>query len=415
MAGGGGSALSSSSWVSIVVLHTALLLVQAGMSGYQIITRVALTGGMSLFTFAVYRGAIGLCFLIPAAFFLERNKRPPLTWKLLGHFFVLGLTGVFLSQAFFLEGLTYTSPTFAAAIQNSIPAITFIIAVALGQERVHVKRFDGLAKIMGTLLCVIGATIMVFYKGATLVKGDESDGSNADSSSALIASILDFAFAQPNDPLAENYSELLHGSKSWQIGAFFLMGMCIAFSFWLVIQSPVIKQYPARLSVTAFTSFFGTLQLLVLALCIERNPSKWILTEAPEVLSVLYAGLVVSGLVFSLQMWCVQKGGAVLTAVYQPAQTIIVAILTFLFLREDFFLGSLVGGLLIIGGLYLVTWGQGKERKIAASALATSILPYTDGGESKLAQVILDDNSKENSTLTQRLLPEDDSKTDALC
>ncbi|KAH7280819.1 hypothetical protein KP509_36G015500 [Ceratopteris richardii] len=268
---------------------------------------------------------------------------------------------------------------------------------------------------MGTLLCVIGATIMVFYKGPTLVKGDESDGSNGNSSSAIVASILDLAFAQPNVPPAENASESLHGSKSWQIGAFFHMGMCIAFSFWLVIQSPVIKQYPARLSVTAFTSFFGTLQLLVLALCIERNPSKWILTEAPEVLSVLYAGLVVSGLVFSLQMWCVQKGGAVLTAVYQPAQTIIVAILTFLFLREDFFLGSLVGGLLIIGGLYLVTWGQGKERKLAASSLPSSILPCTDGGKSNLARVILDDNSTENSALTQRLLPDSDSKTDALC
>ncbi|KAH7316079.1 hypothetical protein KP509_21G077800 [Ceratopteris richardii] len=179
--------------------------------------------------------------------------------------------------------------------------------------------------------------------------------------------------------------------------------------------SPVIKQYPARLSVTAFTSFFGTLQLLVLALCIDRNPSKWIWTEAREVLSVLYAGLVVSGLVFSLQMWCVQKGGAVITALYQPVQTIITAVLTFLFVREDFFLGSLIGGLLIIGGLYVVIWGQAKERKPAASSLPTSIVPCTDGGKANLARVILDDNSKENPTLTQRLLPENDSKTDALC
>ncbi|KAH7316081.1 hypothetical protein KP509_21G078000 [Ceratopteris richardii] len=339
MAGGDGSTSSSSSWLSLVVLHTALLFASAGLCGYQIITRVALTGGMSLFTFSVYRGAIGLCFLIPAGFFLERNKRPPLTCKLLGHFFLLGLTGVSLTQACLLEGLTYTSPTFASPIQNSIPAITFIIAVAFGQERVHVKGLDGLAKIMG-----------------------------------------------------------------------FILTNC-AKSF----QSPVIKQYPARLSVTAFTNFFGTLQLLVLALCIERNPSKWILTEAREVLSVLYAGLVVSGLVLSLQMWCVQKGGAVITAVYQPVQTIIVAVLTFLFLREDFFLGSLVGGLLIIGGLYLVIWGQVKERKLAASSLRTSIVPCTDNGKANLARVIFDDNSKENPTLTQRLLAENDSKTDAVC
>ncbi|KAH7316365.1 hypothetical protein KP509_21G090200 [Ceratopteris richardii] len=236
MAGGDGSTSSSSSWLSLVVLHTALLLASAGMSRYQVITRVALTGGMSLFTFAVYRGAIGLCFLIPAPFFIERNKRPPLTWKLLGHFFLLGLTGVSVAQACFLEGLTYTSPTFASAVQNSIPAITFIIAVAFGQERVHVKRLDGLAKIMGTLLCVIGAATMAFYKGPTLVKGDENDGSDANDSSAIVASILDWAFGLTSVPVAENASELLHGSKTWQIGAFFHMGMSIAFSFWLVIQ-----------------------------------------------------------------------------------------------------------------------------------------------------------------------------------
>ncbi|KAH7316076.1 hypothetical protein KP509_21G077500 [Ceratopteris richardii] len=165
-----------------------------------------------------------------------RNKRPPLTWKLLGHFFLLGLTGVSVAQACFLEGLTYTSPTFASAVQNSIPAITFIIAVAFGQERVHVKRLDGLAKIMGTLLCVIGAATMAFYKGPTLVKGDENDGSDANDSSAIVASILDWAFGLTSVPVAENASELLHGSKTWQIGAFFHMGMSIAFSFWLVIQ-----------------------------------------------------------------------------------------------------------------------------------------------------------------------------------
>ncbi|KAH7316077.1 hypothetical protein KP509_21G077600 [Ceratopteris richardii] len=114
-------------------------------------------------------------------------------------------------------------------------------------------------------------------------------------------------------------------------------------------------------------------------------------------------------------MWCVQKGGAVITALYQPVQTIITAVLTFLFVREDFFLGSLIGGLLIIGGLYVVIWGQAKERKPAASSLPTSIVPCTDGGKANLARVILDDNSKENPTLTQRLLPENVSKTDALC
>lgn len=389
-----------------ILLHLALLFVQLGMSGYQIITRVALTEGMSVFTFAVYRGAIGLCLLVPFAFFLERNKRPPLTWKLLGHFFLLGLTGVFFSQAFFLEGLSYTSPTFAAAIQNSIPAITFIIAAAFGQETVHIKRRDGQAKVLGTVLCIIGATLMVLYKGPAIIKVTEENPPTMN-----VLDLTSTALPTGHIRLAEYSASPFLAIKSWQIGAFYHMGMCIAFSFWLVIQSPVMKQYPARLSITAFTSFFGTLQLLVLAVCKERDPSRWILPWGPRLLSVLYAGLVVSGLVFSVQMWCVQRGGAVLTAVYQPAQTIIVAIMTFIFLKENFYLGSVIGGLLIIGGLYLVTWGQGEERK-HFSAIPTSSEPSEEGfkGKSGITQIFVE--AKGNSSAAQPLLLDEDSRSE---
>ena len=67
--------------MSIALLHSALVFVQIGTSGYQVITRIALTSGMNLFVFAVYRGAIGLCFLIPIAFFAERLYLPMILYK----------------------------------------------------------------------------------------------------------------------------------------------------------------------------------------------------------------------------------------------------------------------------------------------------------------------------------------------
>lgn len=36
------------------------------------------------------------------------------------------------NQGFYLLGLNYGSPTFASAMQNSVPAITFVMAAALG-------------------------------------------------------------------------------------------------------------------------------------------------------------------------------------------------------------------------------------------------------------------------------------------
>ena len=50
-------------------------------------------------------------------------------------------------------------------------------------------------------------------------------------------------------------------------------------------------------------------------------------------------GLVASGVAMTLQGWCAHKGGPVLVAAYQPLQTIIVAILSSLFLKETFYLG----------------------------------------------------------------------------
>ena len=45
---------------------------------------------------------------------------------------------------------------------------------------------------------------------------------------------------------------------------------------------------------------------------------------------------------FAVQTWCIDRGGPVFVAVYQPVQTLLVAVMASLLLGEQFYLGGYV-------------------------------------------------------------------------
>lgn len=324
-------------------LHMSMLALQFGYAGFHVVSRAALNMGISKIVYPVYRNVLALLLLLPFAYFLEKKERPPLTLSLLVQFFLLAVIGITANQGFYLLGLDNTSPTFASAIQNSVPAITFLMAALLRIEQVRLNRKDGVAKVAGTVLCVAGASVITLYQGPTIYS--------------------------PSPPLQRALPAMLvlgdARGKNWTLGCLFLIGHCLSWSGWLVLQAPVVKKYPARLSVTSYQCFFGVIQFLVIAAFIERDPQAWLVHSAGELLSVAYAGIVASGIAFAVQIWCIDRGGPVFVAVYQPVQTLVVAIMASLALGEEFYLGGIIGAVLIIAGLYFVLWGKNEERKFA--------------------------------------------------
>jgi drug/metabolite transporter (DMT)-like permease len=51
-------------------------------------------------------------------------------------------------------------------------------------------------------------------------------------------------------------------------------------------------------------------------------------------------GVVASGIAFAVQIWCIDRGGPVFVAVYQPVQTLMVAFMASFALGEHFYLGG---------------------------------------------------------------------------
>lgn len=374
-----GSASSGRMWCSIperLQLHAAMLALQFGYAGFHVVSRAALNMGISKLVFPVYRNIIAFLLLVPFAYFLEKKERPAITLNFLLQFFLLALVGITANQGFYLLGLDNTSPTFASAIQNSVPAITFLMAAILRIEQVRLNRKDGIAKVAGTIFCVAGATVITLYKGPTIYSP----------SPPLNSPVIEFGTLSLGDAKGKN----------WTLGCLYLIGHCLSWSGWLVLQAPVLKKYPARLSVTSYTCFFGLIQFLVIALIVERDAQAWIFHSGGEVFTIFYAGVVASGIAFAVQIWCIHRGGPVFVAVYQPVQTLVVAIMASLALGEEFYLGGIIGAVLIVVGLYFVLWGKNEEQKFAKEQVAITTTPEHSSIRS---------SSHAKTSLTQPLLP----------
>ncbi|KAL1343882.1 hypothetical protein HN51_017816 [Arachis hypogaea] len=372
-----GSSSSRRMWCSIpekLQLHGAMLALQFGYAGFHVVSRAALNMGVSKLVFPVYRNIIAFLLLLPFAYFLEKKERPAITLNFLLQFFLLALVGITANQGFYLLGLDNTSPTFASAIQNSVPAITFLMAAILRIEKVRLDRKDGMAKVAGTVFCVAGASVITLYKGPTIYSPEP-----------------------PLQTAAMSLGAAAEEGKNWTLGCVYLIGHCLSWSGWLVLQAPVLKKYPARLSVTSYTCFFGLLQFLAIALVVERDVNAWIFQSGAEVFTIVYAGVVASGIAFAVQIWCIHRGGPVFVAVYQPVQTLVVAVMASLALGEQFYLGGIIGAVLIVVGLYLVLWGKSEEKKFASQSQHV----IASGPEHSSIRPA----SHAKSSLTQPLLP----------
>ncbi|XP_006647228.2 WAT1-related protein At3g18200-like [Oryza brachyantha] len=323
-----------------VKLLLGVLALQCCLAGFHIVSRAALNMGISKVVFTVYRNCIALALLIPFAYFLEKKIRPPLTFSLLVHLFFLAFCGITCNQGFYLLGLHYLSPTYASAIQNTVPAITFALAASLRLEKVNINKRYGMAKVIGTVVSIGGATVITLYKGTPLMNFKPSHILGIVSQNVVL---------------------------NWTVGCLFLLGNCIAWSGWMVLQTPVLKKYPARLSMLALTLTFGLVQFLAIAAFWENDIGKWRLHSGEELFTILYAGMVASGVALSLQIWCIDRGGALFTAIFQPVQTVMVAIMAAVILGDQLYTGGIIGAALIVIGLYFVLWGKNEEKKSSSS------------------------------------------------
>ncbi|KAF3633749.1 WAT1-related protein [Capsicum chinense] len=323
--------------------YIAMLITQAIFAGMALFSKAAISQGMNPYIFVTYRQAFAVVALAPLAAFFERKTAVALTYNILLKILMMSLLST-VSLNLYYYSIHYTTATFAAATTNLIPAITFFMAVLLRVEALSIKKSYGMAKFLGSSIGVIGALVFALVKGPHL-------------------NFMNLSKENTRGNHSSNYG----WKEEWLKGSLVMILANITWSLWLILQVRIVKQYPAKLRLATLYCLFSWIQSSVWSMAMERNISAWKLKWDINLFSVVYCGVIVTGLTYWIQLWSVEKKGPVFIAMFTPLSLIITAIISAFLWKETLYVGSLCGGILLVGGLYLVLWGKNREAEREAN------------------------------------------------
>ncbi|XP_073127202.1 WAT1-related protein At1g43650-like [Henckelia pumila] len=307
-----------------------------------LLAKLAISGsGMKPSVFVAYRQAFAFVTLAPFAFIFNKGSASitsQLPWHAHLQIFIISSYGLTLTMILTLVGLKYTSTTFATATLNIAPVLVYVMAVFCRIEKLAIREWHGVAKVLGTMFGFLGAMVFTFYKGPSLFSSSHHE----------------------NHTSLENSTRT---TKDWIKGSALLLAGEFTWSMWLTMQAPLLKQYPGNLRLAFLQTGYSCLSAIVYSASVERNISSWKLGWNVNFLIVAYCGIVVNGFVGWLQTWVIEKKGAVFSANFGPLAVVFAAIISIIFLKETLYVGSILGALLLAGGLYVFLWGTSKESK----------------------------------------------------
>lgn len=218
---------------------------------------------------------------------------------------LLGLLGVTANQLLFLLGLRHSTATNASILMLSIPAFTTAVAALLRVERP--TRLGAL----GVAVAMAGALVMLrpqrFSVGAGTLLGD-----------------------------------------------LLLLGNCLCYSFYLVLQRPLLARIPWR-TLVAWAFVGGALLTLPVTApsLAQLAPSG---LSARVLLGLAYVTLLATAVGYLLNTWAVLRSSPIVVAAYITLQPLVGGTLAALFLGERIRWQEGIAGALILAGLTLVSW-----------------------------------------------------------
>ncbi|KAK3159212.1 hypothetical protein QOZ80_2AG0147150 [Eleusine coracana subsp. coracana] len=364
--------------LSDVKPYLAMILLQIGFAGMYVVAVASLKRGMSHFVLVVYRNLVATAVMAPFALWFERSLRPKMTFKIFLKIMGLALFEPVLDQNLYYMGANLTSAGFASALVNILPTVTFILALILRMEKVRLRSLHSQAKIVGALFTVAGAVLMIMYHGP----------------------VVPFPWTKAQHHIAAAAAQ--GGGADWLKGTIAVIIACVAWSGFFVLQCNTLQSYPAELTLTALICALGSLMSAAVALVAERGNTKaWVIGFDTRLFTAVYAGIICSGVAYYVQGLVSRSRGPVFVTAFSPLCMIVTALMGSVILKEEIRLGSVIGAVIIVAGLYALIWGKSKDVigdvSTGGSKGASTQLPITlatPNGNGKLVVELGNGNGK---------------------
>lgn len=266
------------------------------------------------FTVALARVGIGTLVLLPLA--ISRHQRGThLPWVTI---WCMGLLGVTLYYLTFNLSMVYISASQGALVQASIPAMTALVAVVWLRERATALRWLGIA------LSVAG--VLIVFSGNGSAAGQSSLLGN----SLMFASVVCWALYTALAKRAANFEPLVITVSVMGTGTLLLLPF------------------------SAYEIMSGELQPLPV--------TGW--------LGLVYLGGVASGLAYALYNASLRHLDASAVGVYTNLIPIVGVLTGIVFLGEPLSLRAILGGAIVMLGVWITSRSERSEQKTTPAASA---------------------------------------------
>jgi drug/metabolite transporter (DMT)-like permease len=339
--------------------YLMMVLLQVGYAGMYIVSVASLKRGMSHFVLVTYRNIVATAVMTPFAIIFERGLRPKMTMPIFIKVCGLALLEPVIDQNLYYLGNKLTSASFSSALVNILPAVTFIMAIILRMEKLRLRSLHSQAKVAGTICTVTGAVLMIMYHGPVVQFPWARGAHHADPSAAAAA----------------------QSSATWLTGTVMIVASCVAWAGFFILQSNTLNSYPAPLTLTSVICAMGAVINAAVTLVAERRDmGAWVVGFDTRLFTVVYSGIVCSGVAFYVQGLVTRTRGPVFVTAFQPLCMLITAVMGSILLKEETTLGSVIGAAIIVLGLYSLIWGKSNDiidSKPANSVAEKLALPLT--------------------------------------